>query len=129
MLALRFLIPRSAQIQIKITLAIDPATGIDINFSSLLTLQGNQCEAITADIAAEKDRKEAPALEIETLTNKSSVTFLPSNLDFLFARVSPATAMLQTLGEFFFKEICRREKQIQVRSSLQMMQECTFKRI
>lgn len=98
MLALRFLIPRSAQIQIKITLAIDPATGIDINFSSLLTLQGDQCEAITADIAAEKDKKEAPVLEIETLTNKSSVTFLPFNLDFLCARVFPAAVEDETYG-------------------------------
>lgn len=58
LLALRFcLIPRSAQIQIKITLAIDPASGIDINFSSLLTLQGDQWEAITTDIGSERIEK------------------------------------------------------------------------
>ncbi len=46
------------QIQIKITLAIDPAIGIDINFSPLLTLHGDQWEAITTDSGAEKDRTE-----------------------------------------------------------------------
>ncbi len=66
------------QIQIKITLAIDPANGIDINFSSLLTLHGDQWEAITTDIGAEKNRTENAGLKIETLTNKSSDTFLPS---------------------------------------------------
>lgn len=67
------------QIQIKITLVIDPATGIDINFSSLLTLHGDQWEAITTDIGTEKDRTENAGLKIETLTNKSSATFLPSS--------------------------------------------------
>lgn len=65
-----FLIPNSAQIQIKITLAIDPCSGFDINFSSVLTLQEDQWEAITADIAAERDRKEGLGEKIETLTNK-----------------------------------------------------------
>lgn len=67
------------QIQNKITLVIDPATGIDINFSSLLTLHGDQWEAITTDIGAEKDRIEKAGLKIETLTNKSPATFLLSS--------------------------------------------------